>query len=389
MIVERDYAPETGRLGYLCAGTVGSNGCAIFDAGYNWDKAGNLITQTFSTGSRYAESYSYDGLNRLKKATLLMQGGVTQNTVTQGFKYDALNLLPLCSQRIDLKLRVALGQHMRDPCPQGFRQRRPEAVAHHEGRVGAVVRQNRRPTTCGRRVPAWKRQDPDHPNRLTHAAGQELRQPFGLIARLLDRLPFPDAFGVGQGFPVVQDFRRLLPLLRRLLPGLGFDCEYDAAPDDDVIDIELPGREVMKDQRALRLQSRQALPDGEFGLQCLEVAPACAGVVDQSPGAPEENHQPDHGEEVIPDAELQLRPVDIAHARQQPCGKDDRPDADGQPCGFVVAILMLRYLPAQFLAGEVQHLVRNWRTSPITQPPESLAEQYSEEKQRGPEDCTQ
>jgi hypothetical protein len=28
--------------------------CAIFDAGYNWDGNGNLITQTFSTGSRYA-----------------------------------------------------------------------------------------------------------------------------------------------------------------------------------------------------------------------------------------------------------------------------------------------------------------------------------------------
>ena len=90
MIVQRDYAPETGRLAYLCAGTVGTNGCAIFDAGYNWDKAGNLITQTFSTGSRYAETYSYDGLNRLTQAKLLMQGGVTQSTVTQAFQYDAL-----------------------------------------------------------------------------------------------------------------------------------------------------------------------------------------------------------------------------------------------------------------------------------------------------------
>jgi hypothetical protein len=53
MIVQRDYAPETGRLGYICAGTVTTN-CAIFDAGYNWDGNGNLITQTFSTGSRYA-----------------------------------------------------------------------------------------------------------------------------------------------------------------------------------------------------------------------------------------------------------------------------------------------------------------------------------------------
>ena len=93
MIVQRDYAPETGRLGYLCAGTTGTNGCAIFDAGYNWDKAGNLITQTFSTGSRYAETYSYDGLNRLTQAKLLMQGGIPQSTVTQGFEYDALNLL--------------------------------------------------------------------------------------------------------------------------------------------------------------------------------------------------------------------------------------------------------------------------------------------------------
>jgi hypothetical protein len=37
---------------------VRTNGCAIFDAGYNWDKAGNLITQTFSTSSCYAETYS-------------------------------------------------------------------------------------------------------------------------------------------------------------------------------------------------------------------------------------------------------------------------------------------------------------------------------------------
>ena len=77
-------------MDYLCAGTVGANGCAIFDAGYNWDKVGNLITQTFSTGSRYAETYSYDGLNRLTQAKLIMQGGVTQNTVTQTFEYDAL-----------------------------------------------------------------------------------------------------------------------------------------------------------------------------------------------------------------------------------------------------------------------------------------------------------
>ena len=48
-----------------------TNGCAIFDAGYNWDQAGNLITQTFSTGSRYVETYSYDGLNRLTQAKLL------------------------------------------------------------------------------------------------------------------------------------------------------------------------------------------------------------------------------------------------------------------------------------------------------------------------------
>lgn len=92
MIVQRDYAPETGRLGYICAGTVTTN-CAIFDAGYNWDGNGNLITQAFSNGDRYVESYSYDGLNRLTQAKLLMQGGVTQNTTTQAFEYDALGNL--------------------------------------------------------------------------------------------------------------------------------------------------------------------------------------------------------------------------------------------------------------------------------------------------------
>jgi len=37
MIVQRDYAPETGRIASVCAGTVGTNGCPIFDAGYNWE----------------------------------------------------------------------------------------------------------------------------------------------------------------------------------------------------------------------------------------------------------------------------------------------------------------------------------------------------------------
>lgn len=43
----------------ICAGTVGTNGCAIFDAGYGWDADGNLTTQVFSNGNRYATAYRY------------------------------------------------------------------------------------------------------------------------------------------------------------------------------------------------------------------------------------------------------------------------------------------------------------------------------------------
>ena len=142
--------------GRICAGTVETNGCKIFDAGYNWDKAGNLITQTFSTGSRYAETYSYDGLNRLTQAKLLMQGGVPQSTVTQGFEYGALNLLSLRSQRIDLKLRIALGQHLGE-CSHRFGHRGPfgcgeflqRQIDHHDDIRAQIVGQRPQGQGCG------------------------------------------------------------------------------------------------------------------------------------------------------------------------------------------------------------------------------------------------
>ncbi|GAA5007329.1 FG-GAP-like repeat-containing protein [Pseudoluteimonas lycopersici] len=91
MDVVRTYSPETGRIATICAGARDSHGdCKLFDAGYNWDQAGNLITQAMSNGNRYAETYAYDGLNRLKEARLLVQDGLPVSTVTQSFEYDAL-----------------------------------------------------------------------------------------------------------------------------------------------------------------------------------------------------------------------------------------------------------------------------------------------------------
>lgn len=91
MDVVRDYSPETGRVASICAGGPDTHGdCKLFDAGYGWDKAGNLTTQAMSNGNRYVEGYAYDGLNRLKEARLLVQGGQTADTVSQAFEYDAL-----------------------------------------------------------------------------------------------------------------------------------------------------------------------------------------------------------------------------------------------------------------------------------------------------------
>ncbi len=91
MDIVRTYSPETGRVATICAGAKDAHGdCKLFDAGYNWDQAGNLITQKMSNGTRYTETYAYDGLNRLKQAQMLMQNGMPVSTVTQAFEYDAL-----------------------------------------------------------------------------------------------------------------------------------------------------------------------------------------------------------------------------------------------------------------------------------------------------------
>jgi RHS repeat-associated protein len=89
MDVSREYWAQTGRIASLCAGNATT--CNLMDEGYGWDKAGSLTSHQKET--RYLESFNYDTLNRLRQGRLLMQDGVTVNSVYQDLHYDALGNL--------------------------------------------------------------------------------------------------------------------------------------------------------------------------------------------------------------------------------------------------------------------------------------------------------
>ena len=84
--ITRTYNPLNGRQTGLCAGLTS---CNLVNELYAWDNAGNLSTQ--QKEGRYAETFSYDALNRLTLGYLTMMDGVTvSNTVLHWAEYDAL-----------------------------------------------------------------------------------------------------------------------------------------------------------------------------------------------------------------------------------------------------------------------------------------------------------
>lgn len=85
MDVTRSYNAASGRIATLCGGNTA---CNLVNEAYAWDEAGNLSTH--QKDIRYLEVFTYDSLNRLTLAKLAVQNGVTVNTVTQAFHYDAL-----------------------------------------------------------------------------------------------------------------------------------------------------------------------------------------------------------------------------------------------------------------------------------------------------------
>jgi len=106
MIVERDYAPETGRAESLCAGTSGSQGCAIFDAGYGWDANGNLITLAFFTGSRYAVARNHRTPRSSRQCRILkIPPKIFPSSLPVAFPARSYPVLDECEHRV-LEIRT-------------------------------------------------------------------------------------------------------------------------------------------------------------------------------------------------------------------------------------------------------------------------------------------
>jgi RHS repeat-associated protein len=84
--VRRTYHAQNGRVAEICGGT--SAGCNLIKENYGWDLAGNLSTH--QKENRYVEGFTYDSLNRLQQAKVLVQNGVTANLITQQYQYDQL-----------------------------------------------------------------------------------------------------------------------------------------------------------------------------------------------------------------------------------------------------------------------------------------------------------
>lgn len=89
MDVVREYWADTGRIAGICAGNQAT--CNLMDEGYAWDAAGNLSAHQKET--RYLEAFTYDNINRLARASVLMFNGLPDSTTTQWFEYDMLGNL--------------------------------------------------------------------------------------------------------------------------------------------------------------------------------------------------------------------------------------------------------------------------------------------------------
>ncbi|MDD5176840.1 MAG: hypothetical protein PHQ05_10500 [Sterolibacterium sp.] len=100
-------------------------------------------------------------------------------------------------------------------------------------------------------------------------------QPTGLRLGLNHRIAVGLSACRQQGLTIEGDFRTPLA---RFAPSLGFDSEYTARTDDDVIHVEAFSLNVMEDLIALFAQPLQELPYGLFtffGLaQCAQFRPS-------------------------------------------------------------------------------------------------------------------
>lgn len=74
--LQRGYDPVTGRMTSVKSYRSAGSGTKIVDIAYNYDALGNVVSRTdASYGSTLSETYTYDGLNRLK----VYAGGLLNN----------------------------------------------------------------------------------------------------------------------------------------------------------------------------------------------------------------------------------------------------------------------------------------------------------------------
>ena len=97
LITARSYDPASGRLRLLTTGTASPGDSSIQHLGYTFDTLGNLQSRTRSEGvTSLTETFDYDGLNRLRSATLVGIG-------TRNYDYDALGNITRKGKAADYK----------------------------------------------------------------------------------------------------------------------------------------------------------------------------------------------------------------------------------------------------------------------------------------------
>lgn len=86
LVSQRIHHADTGLIQTARTGTTATNG-SVQNNSYTFDTANNLVRRIYTAGTSQTESFTYDGLNRVRTATT---SGLSSGTRTLQYAYDAL-----------------------------------------------------------------------------------------------------------------------------------------------------------------------------------------------------------------------------------------------------------------------------------------------------------